>query len=399
MKSHLINTASVAALLSFVAGPTHAEPQSTTTLPPVVVEGDAVPVDQTTAGPVKGIRALTAKSATKTSTPIEQIPQNIQVIPRALIESQSAVTISEAVHNASNVQPMDTRIIGNVAQVPLTIRGFGADMWTDGFPGNVFVVGDREGLVNVERIEILKGPNAILYGGGGGAPTGGTINVVSKLPEDRASYEVGGAFGSYGYWNPYVDINQPLNAQKTALFRLTGEYTQARDFIDVLKTQRFNVNPTLTLTNREDTSLTIQGFVSHHRQQAYPGLPVEGTLFGDYRVNRKLFFGDPNIEPTYANIQGVVVTLDHKFDDVWSATVKARWSESELDQLAQFPFFDATSTGGTPVLPPSTFDVNSEDMFDRQHEISVAPSIQAKFDAGEREYFALWRRLQPRQRK
>ncbi|MFX4721632.1 hypothetical protein ABTB22_19610, partial [Acinetobacter baumannii] len=87
------------------------------------------------------------------------------------------------------------------------------------------------------------------------------------------------------------DINQPLNDTKTALFRITGEYGQSKSFIDVLSPSHYNVNPTLTLTPREDTSLTIQGFVSQQRQQAYPGLPVEGTLFGAYRVRRDLYFG------------------------------------------------------------------------------------------------------------
>ena len=331
---------------------------------------------------MQGYRALTASSATKTDTPLERIPQNIVVIPRSVIDDQGATTVSEAALNVSNVQPVDTRMIGNVAQAPVKIRGFDAEMWIDGYPGNLFVAGDRDGLANVERIEVLKGPNALLYGGGAGSPVGGTINVISKLPTDKARYEVGGTFGSYQYWNPYFDINQPLNDSKTALFRITGEYGQSKSFIDVLTPSRYNVNPTLTLTNREDTKLTIQGFVSEQRQQAYPGLPVEGTLFGAYRVRRDLYFGDPNIPLSTSRLYGTTVTFDHEFNNVWSTNIRARWSQSDIRQLSQSPLNDATFTGGTPVFPPAFFDVNGVDVLDRQQEFSINPSVKAKFAVG-----------------
>jgi iron complex outermembrane receptor protein len=347
--------------------------------PPVLVQGTGVPVDQTTAGPVQGFRALTAKSSTRTATPIEQLPQNINVITRSLIDSQLSITLSDAVRNASNVQPVDTRMIGNVEQVPVKIRGFGAELWTDGFAGNLFVAGDRDGLVNVERVEVLKGPSAVVYGGGAGAPVGGVLNVVSKMPTETAKYQVGTTFGSYWYANPYVDMNQPLNAEKTALFRLTAEYTGSSSFIDVLNSRRFNINPTFTLTNKNDTTLTIQGFASEAYQQAYPGLPVDGTIVGTYSVNRNLYFGNPNIMPSYSKMYGVTGTLDHRIDNVWSVNVKARWSKSEMQQNSQAAFLDATGTGGTPFIPPSTFDVNNIEVYDQQQEISINPTVQAKF--------------------
>ena len=347
--------------------------------PPVLVQGTSVPVEQTTAGPVQGFRALTAKSSTRTATPIEQLPQNINVITRSLIDSQLSITLSDAVRNASNVQPVDTRMIGNVEQVPVKIRGFGAELWTDGFAGNLFVAGDRDGLVNVERVEVLKGPSAVVYGGGAGAPVGGVLNVVSKMPTETAKYQVGTTFGSYWYANPYVDMNQPLNAEKTALFRLTAEYTGSSSFIDVLNSRRFNINPTFTLTNKTDTTLTIQGFASEAYQQAYPGLPVDGTVVGNYSVNRNLYFGNPNIMPSYSKMYGVTGTLDHRIDNVWSVNVKARWSKSEMQQNSQAAFLDSTGTGGTPLIPPSTFDVNNIEVYDQQQEISINPTVQAQF--------------------
>lgn len=384
-KKNNINTiASVLSLPIFAVGmqPALAQQPPITKLKPIEVHSNETPITDTTAGPVDRYRALTAKSATKTDTSIERIPQNIQVIPRALIEDQAAVSISEAVRNVSNVQPLDSRIIGNVEQMGVKIRGFGAEQWVDGYAGNLFSAGDREGLANVERIEVLKGPNASLYGGGAGAPLGGVINVISKLPTDSPSYEIGGTVGSRGLWNPSVDINQPLNDKGTVLFRLTGEYSRDDSFIDVLNAKRYNINPTLTLTNKDTTSLTLQGFLTHHEQQAYSGLPVYGTILGDYKLSDRFYFGDPDIESTYTKQHGVTATFDHKFNDTWSTSIKARWSESEIDQLAQTALWDATGTGGTPTFAPSTFDVNNMEHFDKQREFSISPTLQAKFDLG-----------------
>lgn len=381
----------ILAVSTALTTPVFAQEQAETILEPIIIEATAGKgITETTAGDVEGYRALTAASATKTATPIERIPQNIQVIPRKLLDDQSANSVSEALKNVSSVQPQDSRSIGNVEQVPMRIRGFGAERLTDGYPGNLFGAGDRDGLVNVERIEVLKGPNAILYGGGAGAPVGGVVNVISKLPSNTASYEIGGRIGSYGYWSPYFDVNQPLNKDGTALFRMTGEYTGADSFIDVLESKRYSLNPTLTLTNNDTTSLTIQAFMSNHKQEAYPGVPVYGSILGDVRFNDRLFFGDPDIEPSHAKQHGVTATFDHEFNDVWSTNIKARWSKSEINQLAQAALMDPTGTGGFPAIPPSTFDVNNMEHFDEQREFSINPTVQAKFSAGPTENILLF---------
>ena len=139
-------------------------------------------MEQTTAGPVQGFRALTAASATRTDTPIAEIPQSIVVIPRALIDAQNDLTVTEALQNVSATQ--GTNPVQTPAFNSMYIRGFPAEMLVDGFT-TFYNGGDRDSLVNVERIEVLKGPNAILYGGGLGAPLGGVVNLVSKMPTDK----------------------------------------------------------------------------------------------------------------------------------------------------------------------------------------------------------------------
>jgi len=334
----------------------------------------------TTAGPVDGYRALTAFSSTKTATPIEQIPQSIQVIPRKVIEDQKSLTVSEAVQNVSNVQGPNSRSLGDTQLYPYTIRGFGAQAWLDGLV-LPFSLGDRDAFANVERIEVLKGPNALLYGGGAGAPIGGAVNIVSKLPTDHASGEFGFTYGSYNYLQPYFDVNQPLSRNGTVLFRLTGEYTAADSFIDILEQDRYAINPTLTLTNKTDTTLTVQGRWSKSQQQTYQGLPVFGTILGDFRIDREMFIGPANIPRGFSEVKGVTVTLDHRFDEVWSANVKARWSKGSFEQNAQL-LVGSDFAGAVPAIPPSTWLLGNTELHQDIEEITVNPNAQARFSLG-----------------
>ena len=106
---------------------------------------------QTTAGPVSGYRALTSVSATKTNTPIEQIPQSVAVVPRAVIDDQRPLTQSEAFRNISAVTGMPTN---QSMGFSYKVRGFPADRYVDGLP-NYWDGGDFISLVNTERIEVL----------------------------------------------------------------------------------------------------------------------------------------------------------------------------------------------------------------------------------------------------
>jgi iron complex outermembrane receptor protein len=314
-------------------------------------------------------------SATKTATRIEELPQSIQVLPRSLLDDQRPLTVTEAIQNVSSVQGVPPLGIGNTDLQPLRVRGFGAEQWLDGMTVP-YVTGDRDAFANVERIEVLKGPSAILYGGGPGAPVGGAVNIVSKLPTSTAHGEFGAIFGSNAYVRPYFDVDQPLTANGTVLFRVTGEYMNSDSFVDVLQSERYSINPTLTFTDRTNTTLTIQGRVSRWEQQAYPGLPAVGTIAGNFRIDRKLYAGDPDIIPSYTKVHGITVTLDHRFDSVWSFNVKGRWSKSEFDQHSQGP------STAAPDLGPTTWSLINTEVLQRQEEFSINPNLQARFSVG-----------------
>lgn len=320
-------------------------------------------------------QAISAVTATRTDTPIKQIPQSIQAVKHSLIDDQQSVTLSEVLYNVSGVVPRNT-LFTPVIEGTL-LRGFRAEQLIDGFT-QYYNTGDRESLVNVDRVEVLKGANAIFYSGGSGSPVGGVINVVSKLPQPHAFREMGFKAGSHAFYQPYIDINQPLNQH--ALFRLTAEYTNSDSWVDVVHTERFNINPTFVLTDNADTKLTLQGKLSRWQQPEYQGLPATGTLTGRFNIRPQTFIGPTDIPDSRSENDAVWLSLNHRIDEVWGIDVRARYASAEFTEKVQTLFNGASFIADTPLLPPSTWALVNGELYQKQQEISFQGHMQAKFN-------------------
>jgi iron complex outermembrane receptor protein len=315
----------------------------------IVLEGGP-PATATTAGPVSGYRALTSVAATRTGTPIEQIPQSVAVIPRAVIDDQQPVTQADAFRNVSAVTAMPANQFLGFAY---KVRGFPADRYVDGLP-NYEDGGDFVSLVNVERIEVLKGPGGLLYQGGLG-PVGGIIDVVSKLPIASPAAQAGVKVGGFGLWNPWFDVNGPLNGAGTVMFRMTGDFAGSRDYIDVITHRRWSLDPTLRIDDHDGTVLTIQGRFSAQQAQSYMGLPGAGTIDRSvFTVRPNLFPGDPGIPASNSTYNGLTVRLDRELDGIWSMNAATRVSRMTLREYSQFATSPNPALSPTPVFG-STF--------------------------------------------
>ena len=122
-------------------------------------------------------------------------------------------------------------------------------MWTG---CNYYQFSNPDSLVNIERVDVVKGPTATLFSGGVGTGIGGMINLVSKTPQRTPSYAASVTAGSFNTINPTFDINQPLDKDGKALFRLTGDYKYNESWIDDAFVKRTSLFPTLKLKREFD---------------------------------------------------------------------------------------------------------------------------------------------------
>ena len=320
---------------------------------------------------IDGYRTTAATSATRTETPLRQVPQSVQVITPRILQDQGVTTMQEALRNVSGAQ-------GNVPlQTPAfestILRGFPAQFFRDGI-SNYINTGDANALAGVERIEVLKGPNAILYGGGVGAPLGGIINIVTKKPEDRDVTTLGLTYGTNATVEPSFDINRTLPGD--VLFRVTGSYARSDADVDVIETERYSLSPSLTFGHGTDTRLTIEGHLSRWEAQEYQGLPAVGTVAGDFRLDRDLYIGDPDIPASHTRTRKLTVTLDHDFDGVWSNRTQFRHGRNDVEQITQITLSAAPDAG------PTAWNLFNSYVPGRQTEYSLNTSFQGRFATG-----------------
>lgn len=267
----------------------------------------------------EGYRVPNATAATRTNTPIRNIPQSIQVIPRQILQDQAGTQISDALRNVSSI-------------TNLNIPGsFGDSGTSRGFPigRNYFINGisspfagqnvDLE-TFNLEQLEVLKGPASVLYGQG---EPGAVINVATKQPLPDPTYSIGLEVGSFNYYRSTLDLSGPLNADKTVLYRLNLLYQNTDSFVDFLNFETFAVAPVLSFQLGQNTKLTLEGQYFRYNEVPYfTGLPASGFLFdnplGRVPLSRNL--GDPksNAEPSNpTDFASIGYRIEHKFNDNW----------------------------------------------------------------------------------
>ncbi|WP_439639739.1 TonB-dependent siderophore receptor [Nevskia sp.] len=277
--------------------------------------------------------AETSVSATRSDTPLDEIPQSVQVITRTLIDDQQLHQLNEALANVSGVfapRPEDAILVSPI------VRGFAAEVYVDGLPafGTTSTV-DPGALAGIQQIEVIKGPSGSLFGGGVGAPLGGIINLVTRSPVARAGGEIGVRAGSFATINPFFDVNQPLF--NGVAVRLSGEYQRAYADIDAVQSQRYALFPAIAVGLGGPTTLTLRGQFSRQAYLEYSGLPSALTL-SDRPYVREHFSGATTTPHTVVLNQGGALNLRHSFGDGLEAVLDARLYRSRFDEYGSFTF-------------------------------------------------------------
>ena len=305
--------------------------------------------DVVVTGKRDGYTGLDSSSATRTNTPLIDVPQSIQVLNKSLITDQDRRTLADALVNVSGVVP--TKPEESAIAQPL-IRGFPGEIYLDGMPAfGINALADPTSLTGVERIEVVKGPTSTVYGGGAGAPLGGMINVVSVRPQqDRFAGYVAIRGGSFATVNPYADVNVPITDGIAA--RVTGEYQHNESWIDQVNGYRWSIQPSVDLRLGERTDLLIRGKYDRRVQLEYTGLPAAAAQNGD--LDRYAFPGAPQGQPRSTIINKLVTAeLTHQFSDDLKLTVTGRYYFNRYDQWGSFAWPDlAPPDPATPTVYP-----------------------------------------------
>ncbi len=257
-----------------------------------------------------------ASTGTKTDTPLMETPMSIQVVPQQVLQDQKVISLDQALSNVSGVNAWS----GLGTQENFTIRGFYTTATLrDGVRVSEYSTtgGSTVGGINmtdVESIEVLKGPAAILYGR---VEPGGMVNVIKKQPLDHFYGSVEQLVGSWDHYKTSVDLTGPANESKTVLFRLNASYDQANSWIQNDNNKTAFLAPIIEWRFGPQTTLTLEGEYGHAKvkwpMSAVPIDPVTNTLVTS--LPRNVDLGD---NMSTQNTSMTTFKWTHKFNDDWS---------------------------------------------------------------------------------
>lgn len=321
--------------------------QQSTQLEKIVLQGEGGEQtgDRSAAvGKVKGVVAKATTTGSKTATDIKEIPQSVSVIGREEIDDQGAQKADEALRYTAGVfaQPFGPDSDTNW----MFIRGFqatatgtymdGLQLFSHAFGG--FYVDP----FSLERIEVLKGPASVLYGG---SNPGGVINYVSKRPDFETRRYVETGINDAG--NAYLGVDLGgISDSKVLSYRVLGKVAGGNTYSDLQDGWRGFISPSLTWKPDEQTSLTILANYSHIDENHNGGsfLPYQGTVVDrivggiNYgRIPRDANYTEPDVD-TYQRRQGSLgYEFEHTFDSDWTIRSNARFAAANVREISIYP--------------------------------------------------------------
>ena len=268
-----------------------------------------------------GYVAATSASGTKTEMALRDVPQTINVVPAAVIRDQNAMSIQDIMKNIPGVG-LST---GDGQRDQVFIRGFTAigDQFVDGFRDDALYFRD---LSNVERLEVIKGPAAVLYGRGS---SGGLVNRITKKPGvdiTDVALSLTNTKGRRGE----VDVGR---VGETVDWRFTG----ARELSDSYRDQQFinrtALSPSVAIRLSGATKLLLQGDYLEDRRLTDFGIPsYQGRPVA---VDARTYYGAANARDadfSQSRVVSTAATLTHKFSDSLSLRNAFRYYDYHLDR-------------------------------------------------------------------
>lgn len=251
-----------------------------------------------------------------------EVPQTVDVLGPTLMEAVRAESIGDVLRLVPGASRDGSEL--DAFGDSFLMRGFSTTQTVNGI-GVSFLNQPRD-AVNVERIEVLKGPASVLYGQ---AQPGAIVNVVTKQPEDTFSAEGLLEYGSYDAVRATADLTGPFASNVRG--RLTAAYEQRGSFLEVWDRDHQFISPVVAFDLSPRTTLTLESFHSRtHWGAFFNGLPAEGTVLPNPNgpLPRERQYTDPAFDGITRSATDVTGRLEHEFSDSVSWRGAASWSQN-----------------------------------------------------------------------
>jgi iron complex outermembrane receptor protein len=318
-------------------------------------------------------------------------PQVYTTITRDLLADQLVFSVDDGLRNAAGVQKMwDATSRSGDGGGYFNARGFILQsQLRNGVAGNVT---SRIDAANLERIEVLKGPSATLFGSTL-TSYGGLINRVTKKPYDRVGGEVSYSAGNFGFNRISADVNTPLNADHSVLLRVNTAYTDEGSFQDNGSYKSFVFAPSLAYKVSDRLSFLFDAeiyrsrsitplifFFPYGQTIASMGVDRADKLPVDYR--RSFFSDDLSQQSAVSNF---FARMNYRFNDNWSTQTNVTVTNSYSDGPGPYFYLLANSAVTGNPADIGTDYISRNDQFtanSRDRMLEIQQNINGDFTIG-----------------
>jgi catecholate siderophore receptor len=296
------------------------------------VQLDTINVESENAGQT-GYVATRTSTATKTDTRLRDVPQSVSVVTEELIKDTSAQSMADVVRYVPGVSPQQGE--GNRDQISIRGQSTTADFFADGIRDDAQYFRDT---YNSSRVEVLKGPNAMIFGRGGG---GGVVNRVMKEADGVPVRELMLQGGSFSNKRVTGDVGGKVNDNLAV--RFNGVYENSDSYRDFVNIERYGFNPTLTYRPSDSTKVKLSYEYFHDDRTTDRGVPsFQGRPLP---TPPSTFFGNPDLSTAYVNAHVLTAALDHRFDSGVQVNSQTRYADYAKFYQNVFP--GAVNAAGT----------------------------------------------------
>jgi catecholate siderophore receptor len=282
-----------------------------------------------------GYKTERTTSATRTDTPLRDAPQSVSVITRDAIADMGMQGMSDVMRYVPGATAGQGE--GNRDQVVLRGNSSTADYYLNGVRDDVQYIRD---LYNVERVEALKGSNAMVFGRGGG---GGVINRVTKAPRWYRTGNITFSGGSYDQRRGSIDIGDGVTS--SIALRLNGVYEDSRTFRAESDMRRIGVNPAASVRLGERTAVTAGVEYFDDERTADRGVPSFNGAPSAAPI--RTFFGNPDLSEVSAEVRSATALIEHEFDA--GVSLRSRTRYADYNKFYQNSFPSVVNAAGTEV--------------------------------------------------
>ena len=278
----------------------------------------------------------TTSTATKTDTRIRDIPQSISVITEEQIKDQSLLGLKDAIQYSPGV--MAGQGEGNRDSIWFRGNQSTSDLFVDGVRDDVQYYRD---LYNIDRVEVLMGPNGMIFGRGG---VGGVINRVVKEAAWENKNEIKIQGGAYDHKRSSIDLNNRID--ETLAVRVNAMIEDSGSFRQGVESERKAINPTFTFKPSDKTKVVVGMEYFNDKRTSDRGIPSvdNGLKSYPYSTSRSTFFGNASQSPNEAIVKNGYAIIDHTFDN--GVSVKNHTRFSDYDKYYQNVYANSQVSNG-----------------------------------------------------